>query len=107
MDQITVNAVYESNKIAFSSGGDVKQTDIYLAGKFALSDTDAVKLAYTMKGATKTTGGDLKDKATQIAIGYDHAMSKNTTVYAMYAKQTWEDTLADPSTLSVGIKHSF
>ena len=131
MDQITVNAIFESNTFSSAAVGatpasEYKVTNLYLAGKFALSATDAVKVAYTMKGEGKVDGAGQNDKASQIALGYDHDMSKNTTVYAMYTKVTDDGTVnqttggagipganqvagsnADPSVISVGIKHSF
>ena len=106
MDAIAVNAVYEKVTTTLSAV-ETKGTNLYLAGKFALSSTDAVKLAYTKRGETET--GSLKNAndAKVVALGYDHSMSKATSVYALYAKVTQQGTRPDPSTLSVGIKHSF
>lgn len=104
MDAITVNAVVEKPKLTPVVGASSSGTNLYLAGKFAVSTTDAVKLAYTKRG---TMGSGTND-AKQYALGYDHNMSSNTTVYALYTKIT-DNTAgaADPSTISVGVKHSF
>ena len=112
MDQITVNAVIEQDK-ATVAGTEAKGTNLYLAGKFGISSTDAVKLAYTKRGETESAGVKLGNDVSQFAVGYDHAMSKSTTVYALYTKLTDNGpngtltTNADPSTLSVGMNHSF
>lgn len=104
MDAITLNAVIEKPKLTPAAGGGSSSTNMYLAGKFAISTTDAVKLAFTKRGDTTGT----TDNAKQYALGYDHNMSSNTTVYALYTKIT-DNTVgaADPSTISVGVKHSF
>ena len=111
MDAFGVNAVIErlTHTVA-ATGADLKNTNFYLAGKFNISSTDAVKAAFTKRG--NTTGAT--DNAKQYAIGYDHVLSKNTTVYALYTKitQNGSDPITlvdnpDPSAVSVGIKHSF
>lgn len=104
MDAITLNAVIEKPKFTAAAGGSSSSTNLYLAGKFAISTTDAIKLAYTKRGDTSGATNNAK----QYAIGYDHNMSSNTTVYALYTKLTDNSFgAADPSTISVGIKHSF
>jgi len=116
MDAFAVNAVVEQIKNTLS-GTEFKNTNYYLAGKFNISSTDDVKLAYTRRG--DTTGNT--DNAKQYSFGYDHALSKNTTVYALYTKLTDNGSHltdptdptsalvgnADPSALSFGIRHSF
>jgi predicted porin len=105
MDAITVNAVIEKPKFTQAiGGGSSSSTNLYLGGKFAISTTDAIKLAYTKRGDTSGATNNAK----QYALGYDHNMSSNTTVYALYTKIT-DNTAgaADPSTISVGVKHSF
>lgn len=105
IDAFTVGAVVEKiTATAASTSAETKNTNFYVAGKFNLSSTDAVKLAYTKRGATTGATND----ATQVAVGYDHGMSKSTTVYALYTKVTQNATNApDPSTLSVGMKYAF
>ena len=107
MDAITLNAVIEKPKTSIAGVGSTSSTNLYLAGKFAISTTDAVKLAYTKRGNTS----GMTNNAKQYSLGYDHNMSSNTMVYALYTKITDNTTvpvsLPDPSTISVGIKHSF
>lgn len=116
MDAITVNAVFESLTVdPIASADNITNTNLYIAGKFGLSSTDAVKAAFTKAGASKAGSVTGTDGATQFAIGYDHAMSKTTTVYALYSKVTNDTTGssgtglagADPSVLSFGMNHSF
>ena len=117
-DAFTLNAIIEmpSYKVGSGaeSGAETTNTNFYLGGKFAFSATDAVKLAYTDKGDQEvkggTTPGKLSNHTTQIAVGYDHSMSKATSVYANYVKTSANNaagTAADPSVLSLGMKHAF
>lgn len=122
MDAITVNAVYErtSNSIAAlaPNGGD--QNNWYLGGKYSFGN-DAVKVAYTRAGDMQATANS---GAKQWAVGYDHSMSKRTTLYALYTRLdnstgssyglTAVSTGAtvgvanqDPSAWSFGMKHTF
>lgn len=115
MDQFAVNLVIEKTTDSIAAnGGDTTGTNLYLGGKFNVSSTDAVKLAYTKKGTQTAPAGDLKNDATQIAVGYDHGLDKSTMVYALYTKVTDNATPVpltaignDPSILSAGIKYSF
>jgi len=109
MDAFTLNAVIEmpSAKDA-ASGIETKNTNFYLAGKFAFSASDAIKLAYTDRGDQDVGGTKAGNHASQIAVGYDHSMSKTTSVYANYVKTSADpSTAADPSVLSLGMKHAF
>lgn len=104
-------------------------TDIYIGGKYNLG-SGAVKAAFTSAGKIHNT---TDTEAQQISIGYDHHLSKRTTVYAIYTMLTNKKNAAyglssagstagstsvntggganlggaDPSALSLGIKHSF
>jgi len=115
MDAFTLNAVIEmpSAKVA-ATGQETKNTNFYVAGKFAFSASDAVKLAYTNRGDQDVSGagalpqGKQGNHASQIAVGYDHNLSKATSVYANYVKTSADPTTAsDPSVLSLGMKHAF
>ena len=121
MDAFTINAAVDTitQKTAAAPSSEAKNTNLYLGAKFNIGSSDAVKVAITKIGATKRTGGAVgfagtaKDGATQIAAGYDHSMSKNTSVYALYTKVSQEDPAApaaqnpDPSVISFGLKHAF
>jgi len=128
MDAITVNAIiempsYTTAAVVGTPSVETKNTNIYLGGKFALSSTDAVKAAFTKRGASKVGSVSGTDGATQLSIGYDHSMSKATSVYASYTKTTGDTGYSsltpaataaytaslgqDPSVISFGMKHSF
>jgi predicted porin len=122
MDAIQLNAVYEklSSSGPISSAAD--RSSFYLGGKYSFG-SDAVKLAYTSAGKINS-GADTE--ATQLSVGYDHSLSKNTTAYALYTKLSNKANVmyglssaatsaggtggagdADPSAWSLGLKHSF
>lgn len=127
MDAFTVNAVYE--KLTFTRAGTdlVNEGNWYLAGKYNLTANDAIKLAYTVGGknnnlsAVQVANTDAK----QTSIGYDHTLSKRTSVYALYSKlsngsaanYTFSQATSaananggigsSPSVFSLGMKHAF
>ena len=104
-DAFAVNAVLERITNTTAVGGaKVNHTDIYLAGKFNITSADDVKLAFTKRGSQTGLANDAK----QYTVGYDHSLSKATSVYALFTKVNAKATGApDPSALSLGIKHSF
>ena len=135
VDQFAVNAVFErfrdengggiGNCAGVAAGSDcMGHNTFYLAGQYNVTASDAVKLAYARAGNVKAASNT---SARQITVGYDHAMSKRTSVYALYTKLR-NDTLASygiaggeiestgvvagvanssPSALSLGMKHTF
>jgi predicted porin len=116
-EAFTVNAIYEAPSNKTAAGAETKNTNMYLGGKFNISATDAIKLAYTSHGETTSNSVKMNDAASQIALGYDHSMSKATSVYVNYVKTTSDPGYnagtgtstagADPSVLSFGVKHAF
>lgn len=113
MSPFAVNAIVEKTTTKVNVGGaETTGTNVYVGGKYSLSGTDAVKLAIGQKGATTTTGAAAaKNGVTQVTVGYDHSMSKATSVYALYTIVTAEEAAgaknADPAILSLGMKHAF
>ena len=124
-DMFAVNAVIENTKNT-ASITETKARNIYIAGQYNISSNDAVKLAYTVAGDEKANGVKTIDSgAKQMSIGYDHNLSKRTTVYALYTKLSNKAQAdynigdvastsmpsstsdADPSAFSFGLKHSF
>jgi len=83
MDAIAINAAYESTSDNLGAAGAdaFGHNTWHLSGKYSFGK-DAVKLAYTNMGdmAAANTG------ATQISVGYDHNLSKRTSVYGLYTK---------------------
>jgi predicted porin len=127
IDMFQINAIFErtSNTIANANGGSsYSQNNWYVAGKYNFTPSDAVKLAYTAAGSDFVGS----DGAKQWSVGYDHNLSKHSTVYALYTKLT-NDSLgtynlgntdaspmgaatvgnanSDPSAFVLGMKHAF
>lgn len=125
MDALQVNAVYE--KTSDNTGAGFTDSKgfkaYYLSGKYNLGN-DAVKLAYAH--ASGLNKGTADTGANQVSAGYDHSLSKRTTVYALYTRltnqagATYKITNAgstaggiavvagnDPYAWSFGMKHTF
>lgn len=96
MDALTVNAVYErtsdnfGGQAALGTAGLAAGADTfghnswYLSGKYSFGN-DAVKLAYTkMNNMNAALGADTGAK--QVSVGYDHNLSKRTSLYGLYTK---------------------
>jgi len=127
-DQFLVNLVYEkesSSVAGAANGGNIlDRASWYLSGKFNITANDGIKAAYTSAG---NVGAVANTGAKQFSLGYDHNLSKHTTVYALYSKLTNDSaqgytfsqasdvgqaTLnsginSDPSVFSIGMKHAF
>lgn len=114
---------YEKTKDTFGAGGSDASGHhaVYLSGAYTMGN-NVIKAAYTKAGdkASVSASG-----AKQFSLGFDHNMSKRTTVYALYSKLN-NDTNgtygltagsnggvaagaanSDPSVFSLGMKHSF
>ena len=130
-DAFTVGFAYEKTSdnagAVVGTGGSnlFGHNDYYLSGKYMVSASDAVKLAYGHAGQINgATGSDAK----QVSVGYDHSLSKRTSVYALYTKlsngtaanynlgsgtasiggtTTLAGAGASPSALAFGMKHTF
>lgn len=128
IDALQLNAVYEKTSDNLGvNGADLRgRNTYYLAGKYAISKNNAIKLAYTRAG--KQAGSAGRDTAaSQISVGYDHSLSKRTSLYALYTKLNngndgayllstsgsdaggfaLSGAGASPSAWSFGIKHAF
>lgn len=120
-------AVYEKTTDNLGTAQENKNghTAIYVSGKMNIGN-DAVKLAYGKAGVLGTGADKVPDSgASQVSIGYDHGLGKNTKVYALYTKisngkginyefsqnsgaaTTTSGFGTSPSAISLGLKHSF
>jgi predicted porin len=121
----TLNAIYES----IDAASDQNTRDAwYISGVHKMGNI-TLKAAYGQADDSDRSWGD-DDGAQFWAIGADYSLSKRTTLYAVYAtvdNENWGDyglfgqgnpsatganscsmgSDCDPSTFSVGIKHSF
>ena len=98
----------------------------YVSGQYNITPNDAVKLAYT-KANNLQDGNAANTGAKHVSVGYDHKMSKRTNLYATYTKLNNDTGInyslngegaatgnvvalgkgASPSSLSMGMKHTF
>lgn len=124
VEAFEINGIYEKTSDNFGAAGAnaLGHRAYYLSGKYNVTANDAVKLAYANAGS----GAAINTGATQISLGYDHSLSKRTTVYAAYTKLSNDTTGvyalsangtgapvavvaggAKPSAISLGMKHTF
>jgi len=130
--EFEVNGIYEKTsddfggQAALGTGALAAGSNVlghrayYLSGKYNFG-SNAVKLAY----ADAASGAGVNTGATQVTVGFDHSLSKRTTVYALYTKLS-NDTAgayllspngtgapavggagAKPTAFSFGMKHTF
>lgn len=114
-DALSVGGTYQRRDLGAAASGD---TNAYLLNVAYSLGSDVIKAEYSKINDATTA---LNDSGSQISVGYDHNMSKNTTVFALYTRIT-NDTGAsrssaarissvtagnDPSGFSFGINHSF
>lgn len=125
IDALTINGAFEKTKYTYASGAadDIGRTDWTIGAKYTFGN-DAVKIAYTHAGNVANV---TNKAASMVALGYDHILSKRTTVYAQYAtinndsgssyilantstagaSMVSPGAGAKPSIFGLGIKHSF
>jgi len=118
MKKFSVGGGYQTETDAAGVAGN-DRSSFTLGGSFNLG-------MGSIKGQfTQSTGDVDKSDATQIAIGYDHSLGKNTTIYVAYAMTDNDDNAAfnannwghgdsvasaagdDPSAFSVGLVYKF
>lgn len=105
-------------------GNCLGHTSIYVGAKFNVGN-GAIKAAYAKAGKL---GDQQRTGARQASVGYDHNLSKRTIAYAQYTKVSNDDLAryglagnssgggaanttsgfgADPSAISLGVRHAF
>ncbi|MBI3223133.1 MAG: porin [Nitrosomonadales bacterium] len=84
LDAFNVGFAYEktSDNTGAANTNQFGHSAYYLSGKYSFGN-DAVKVAYTKQGNVK---GVASTGAKQITLGYDHGLSKRTTLYGLYTK---------------------
>ncbi|MDP1636280.1 MAG: porin, partial [Gallionellaceae bacterium] len=122
-DMFSVGAVYEktSDNLGTAQANKYGHNAMTVAGKMNMG-SGAIKLAYVKAGQI---GSTVDSGASMVSLGYDHSMSKRTTLYALYSKisndkaasykftqnsgasSTLAGAGASPSAISMGIKHAF
>lgn len=81
----------QSKADAAAAGAEVKQTVIAVGGQFKLSENDSISAQFAKAGDISIGTTQANTGATLMAVGFDHVMSKDTTVYAAYAKVSNKD----------------
>jgi predicted porin len=118
-----IAVLLEQNKVNDWTGGeDVKSYTYGVGGKFKVSQPGAIIAQYYQVGKLKGIDGANDYKANLVAIGYEHSLSKRTTLKAYYSRIANKDAGhynygignignaaagSDPTGISVGIRHSF
>jgi predicted porin len=121
----------QSKADSAAAGAEVKQTVIVVGGQFKLSEEDTISAQIAKAGEISIGGTSAANSgATLLAVGYDHAMTKDTTVYVAFSKVSNGDNAqfsgtdyghggigapgfdasgkaASPSALSVGLTRNF
>lgn len=130
IDSLTLYGVYERTKdnlggvLGFPARSNLLgHKSFYLAGKYVFGK-NAVKVAYTKAG---DLGYAANTGAKQWSLGYDHKLSRRTSLYALYTRLANDAKVsfnlappdgptgkasasalgAIPSAISVGVRHSF
>ncbi len=124
LDALTLNAVYEAvDSSGTVLGNTLDRHDYYLAGVYDLGSND-IKLAYGKAGDSNSVANT---GASQVSVGFDHKLSKNTSLYAQYTKISNDSAAAfnitgsgstaggfgvvalgkDPSAFALGMKTNF
>jgi predicted porin len=79
--------IVSSKANAAAATVEAKQNVATVGGQFKLSDDDTISAQYVKAQELKLAGTAAAGSgASGFALSFDHAMSKNTTVYAAYAK---------------------
>lgn len=124
-DVFNVNAAYEktSDNYGVANANKYGHSAIYVSGKYNLSANNAIKIALTRQG---NVGGVANTGVKQYTLGFDHNLSKRTTVYALLGKigndsaanygfssngtagaSSIVGTGASPSVVAAGVSHTF
>jgi predicted porin len=124
IDAFTLGLAYEKstdNLTAVTYANRYGHNAYYLSGAYKMG-LSAIKFAY---GKAGTLGNTANSAANQFSLGYDHGLSKRTKLYAIYSRISNNAGInyafsqstaaatsvngngADPSVISLGIKHTF
>lgn len=77
----------QSGANAAAAGAEAKQTVLAVGGQFKLSDDSSISAEYVKAQSLKLAGTTVANSgASMMAVSFDQALSKNTTLYAAMAK---------------------
>jgi predicted porin len=79
---LALSAVYERTSDTLNAGASLyDHNSAFVSAKYNLSSANAVKVAYTRLSQINSVADT---GANQISVGFDHNMSKRTSVFALY-----------------------
>ncbi len=103
IDAMQLGFIYQTAEAA-ESGVDAEQDGYILSGAMKVGSAGKVKAQYGMSEID-----DADNEITQIGVGYEHKLSKQTKVfthYVMLEEEDGDDT-DEESTLAFGMEHKF
>ncbi len=108
MGDLTLIALFDANSNTTNITTVTDYNASYLAAKYNISKTDAVKLAITTVGDYTSGGVTTVNGKQQMVLGFDRNLSKDTKVYALYSKVSANNTATlDPTIISIGVQKNF
>lgn len=105
MDMFQVGLLFQTGE---ESDGEDEEEGFILSGAVKVGPMGKVKLQYGASEYTEGGADDSTDK-TQIGVGYDHKLSKQTMLlahYIMLEEETGDDS-DEESVFAVGMQHKF
>lgn len=107
------------NFLASSSGmpnaGGIQMNDWYLSLVQDVGTSGHVRLSVLQADGAAAGGMGIQGSASQLSLGYGHALSNQTEIYALYTRTNNSYNFATnpfglgvgPNTFGLGVKHSF
>jgi predicted porin len=82
-----------------------------VSAKFNINDKSALKAQFGDVGYDEDTGATtFTEDGEQLSVGYDYSLSKNTTLFAYYTQETYEEEsveVMDDQWVGLGIDLKF
>lgn len=108
IDQFELGAMYQMSEQSDADEAD-ELTGYLVSAGFKLDSVNKLKLQYGASELEDGTSGE-SDDYTQLGLGYEHALSKQTKLYAHYLLNEVEDAAGDAEEetwLQLGVDHKF
>ncbi len=102
------------DSLQYGVSGNVKVGAGKIKAQYLMGESERIGVAAAVPGFTPNVGitnvvgtGTAENEVTQISVGYEHALSKRTTVHAGYTKYEEDGTGYEEDALFGGIIHNF
>ncbi|MCG8673442.1 MAG: porin, partial [Pseudomonadales bacterium] len=104
IDMFQAGIIYQTAEPSDSDDGDAEQDALILSGSMKVGSDGKVKLQYGMSEID-----EIEQETTQIALGYEHKLSKQTKVFTHYVnlEDDTDGTTDEESTIAFGMEHKF